>query len=106
MNEAQRLAILLEDTKPPAIIGRGRRFIYARAPLVLDDLGDVVEDPAGNWTLSKCPGSMCDMRNFNGVEVRGVEGSSLVIGPGEGGVMLANDPFRELYFLGQQETLT
>jgi hypothetical protein len=103
MYQTKGFAILLENTEPATVVRGRRRFVNTRAPLVLDDLRDFIENPARNGTLLQYPGNMRDVRDFNGSEVFGVEGASFVVSPGECRMMGADDPFNQLDFLREQE---
>jgi hypothetical protein len=96
MDEAKGLSILLEDTEPSTVVGRRRRLIDTRFPLILDDLDNLVEDTSRDRTLSKYPGDVRDMRDFDGSEILWIEGTSLIVCPSKSSVVLTEDPLDEL----------
>ena len=56
-------------------------------------------------TLSEGPRRVRDVWDLDRIEVGRVKGSALLVGPGEGSVMRADDPFSEFDFFGEKEIL-
>ena len=106
MNQSKRFAILLEHAEPSGVVGRGRRFVDTGFPLVFNDLGDFVENTTRNRTLLKDPGDVRDMGDLDRSEVFRVEGTSLAIDPGEGGIVVAQNPLSELDLLGVEQIIS
>ena len=58
VHQTKRLSILLVDAEPTTVVQGGRGLVDSRAPLILNDLSDFVEDPPRNGSLAKNPGNV------------------------------------------------
>ena len=101
VHQTKRLSILLVDAEPTTVVRRGRGLVDSRAPLVLDDLSDFVEDPPRNRSLAKNPGNVRDVGDLDRREVLRIKGSSLFISPSEGCIVSTDNPLDQLDLLRQ-----